>query len=58
MLPANPLHTQRLHVIPFIMRPDSATYRFTILYFNCLLTFGSYFCFDVRIPSPVCVHDA
>lgn len=25
----------------------SASYRFTMLLFNCLLTFGSYFCFDI-----------
>lgn len=22
-------------------------YRFLVLFFNCLLTFGSYFCFDI-----------
>lgn len=25
----------------------TASYRFTVLLFNCLLTFGSYFCFDI-----------
>ncbi|KAI8508892.1 hypothetical protein Bbelb_127400 [Branchiostoma belcheri] len=27
--------------------PDSACYRFLVLFFNCMLTFGSYFCFDM-----------
>lgn len=25
----------------------SAPYRFLVLFFNCMLTFGSYFCFDM-----------
>ena len=25
----------------------AASYRFVVLLFNCLLTFGSYFCFDI-----------
>lgn len=25
----------------------TAYYRFVVLFFNCLLTFGSYFCFDI-----------
>lgn len=25
----------------------AAYYRFVVLFFNCLLTFGSYFCFDI-----------
>lgn len=29
--------------------PTSAKFRFTVLFFNCLLTFGSYFCFDVSL---------
>ncbi|XP_040296587.1 major facilitator superfamily domain-containing protein 1-like [Bufo bufo] len=26
---------------------EKASYRFVVLFFNCLLTFGSYFCFDI-----------
>ncbi|XP_026580500.1 major facilitator superfamily domain-containing protein 1-like [Pseudonaja textilis] len=26
---------------------EKAYYRFLVLFFNCLLTFGSYFCFDI-----------
>lgn len=26
---------------------EKAYYRFVVLFFNCLLTFGSYFCFDI-----------
>ncbi|KAM4632054.1 lysosomal dipeptide transporter MFSD1-like [Discoglossus pictus] len=26
---------------------ENAYYRFVVLFFNCLLTFGSYFCFDI-----------
>jgi len=25
----------------------TAYYRFVVLFFNCMLTFGSYFCFDI-----------
>ncbi len=25
----------------------SAYYRFVVLFFNCMLTFGTYFCFDM-----------
>ena len=27
--------------------PNSPSYRYTILLLNCLLTFGSYFCFEM-----------
>ncbi|XP_013788173.1 major facilitator superfamily domain-containing protein 1-like [Limulus polyphemus] len=30
-----------------ILSADKAYFRFIILFFNCLLTFGSYFCFDM-----------
>eukprot|EP00729_Bicosta_minor_P014278 gene14278-18706_t len=30
-----------------MMNPTTKTFRFTVLFFNCLLTFGSYFCFDM-----------
>ena len=44
-------------------------YRFLVLFFNCLLTFGSYFCFDmpsvlqaqfqgVRSPINILVSDS
>lgn len=26
---------------------EQAYYRFVVLFFNCMLTFGSYFCFDI-----------
>lgn len=29
------------------MDPSRAPYRFLVLFFNCMLTFGSYFCFDM-----------
>ncbi|XP_075908648.1 uncharacterized protein LOC116954658 isoform X1 [Petromyzon marinus] len=29
------------------LSPHKAYYRFVVLFFNCLLTFGSYFCFDM-----------
>ncbi|ELU06449.1 hypothetical protein CAPTEDRAFT_21878 [Capitella teleta] len=29
------------------MQADSAGFRFLVLFFNCMLTFGSYFCFDM-----------
>lgn len=29
------------------MRVFTAYYRFVVLFFNCMLTFGSYFCFDI-----------
>jgi MFS family permease len=29
------------------MEPSSPIFRYTLLLFNCLLTFGSYFCFDM-----------
>ena len=35
--------------------PNSPCYRYTILVLNCLLTFGSYFCFDM--PSNLQVWD-
>ncbi|CAJ0957569.1 unnamed protein product [Ranitomeya imitator] len=38
----------RLQVQLKRFRPeDDAYYRFVVLFFNCLLTFGSYFCFDI-----------
>lgn len=30
-----------------LIKADHAAYRFLVLFFNCLLTFGSYFCFDM-----------
>jgi fucose permease len=30
-----------------MMDVESKAYRFTVLLFNCLLTFGSYYCFDM-----------
>ncbi|KAK3761409.1 hypothetical protein RRG08_024276 [Elysia crispata] len=30
-----------------ILNATSASYRFLVLFFNCMLTFGSYFCFDM-----------
>ena len=36
------------------MDPNGASYRYTILILNCLLTFGSYFCFDM--PSNLQQH--
>eukprot|EP00043_Microstomoeca_roanoka_P025739 m.9721 g.9721 ORF g.9721 m.9721 type:complete len:513 (+) comp5802_c0_seq1:1-1539(+) len=41
---------RRLRLLPFLsakMRPDTFAYRLTVLLFNCLLTFGSYYCFDM-----------
>lgn len=32
---------------PCGMDPSRAPYRFLVLFFNCMLTFGSYFCFDM-----------
>lgn len=32
---------------PCDMDPSRAPYRFLVLFFNCMLTFGSYFCFDM-----------
>lgn len=32
---------------PCNMDPSRAPYRFLVLFFNCMLTFGSYFCFDM-----------
>ncbi|XP_061182017.1 major facilitator superfamily domain-containing protein 1-like [Saccostrea echinata] len=32
---------------PCNMDPSRGYYRFLILFFNCMLTFGSYFCFDM-----------
>ena len=29
------------------MDPESPAFRYTLLLFNCLLTFGSYYCFDM-----------
>ncbi|KAL5021083.1 hypothetical protein ScPMuIL_000238 [Solemya velum] len=29
------------------LRADQCGYRFLVLFFNCMLTFGSYFCFDM-----------
>jgi len=29
------------------MDPEKTYYRFTVLFFNCMLTFGSYYCFDM-----------
>lgn len=31
----------------WLCNPNKAYYRFVVLFFNCLLTFGSYFCFDM-----------
>lgn len=32
---------------PVFMLFFTVYYRFVVLFFNCLLTFGSYFCFDI-----------
>ncbi|PWA21960.1 hypothetical protein CCH79_00015601 [Gambusia affinis] len=40
---------QRASGSPLLMAQpaEKAYYRFLVLFFNCLLTFGSYFCFDI-----------
>ena len=30
-----------------LLRVDHPSYRFIVLFFNCMLTFGSYYCFDM-----------
>ncbi|KAK3552059.1 hypothetical protein QTP70_031765 [Hemibagrus guttatus] len=45
-------HRQRLghQALACVPRPQAwlqAYYRFVVLFFNCMLTFGSYFCFDI-----------
>uniref|UniRef100_A0A3B3ZMR2 Lysosomal dipeptide transporter MFSD1 n=1 Tax=Periophthalmus magnuspinnatus TaxID=409849 RepID=A0A3B3ZMR2_9GOBI len=44
------MYLKALHVFLFSNKytvMSAAYYRFVVLFFNCLLTFGSYFCFDM-----------
>uniref|UniRef100_A0A670Z7D4 Uncharacterized protein n=1 Tax=Pseudonaja textilis TaxID=8673 RepID=A0A670Z7D4_PSETE len=45
--PAGPKFAELFSTILTLLFPFAAYYRFLVLFFNCLLTFGSYFCFDI-----------
>ncbi|XP_073686741.1 lysosomal dipeptide transporter MFSD1 [Garra rufa] len=41
------IHDNTAHWNSFSRKPNITQHRFVVLFFNCMLTFGSYFCFDI-----------